>query len=361
MFTPARTAPRRRPARMRLLWALPAALSSLLLAACLAPPLPGLPRDDLLTWLDVRPLHVPVAVGLLAPFEGLERRAGYRALEDLRLAMTLAAQAPQEPQPALLPFALDTSRASDRAAQKVLLEPSLAGLLGPLSPHSLPAASTNSRLHSLGAGRWLAPFALTERGFTAPDDPAWLEALLEGAARAAAAEGATRLLVAGWDPPPAMAPREGISPSLPVVWQNGPHAELRPAAGEALLWLGSGAGAAEMIASLQAAGSSASVWLAPWAANALLVESLDAQPTSAARAQPLYTLAWQDADFAAWATANPAAPPAEYAQWAAALQLVAADGAAGELSAAPVTPLAPGWFLAAYRLDANGDRFIVRR
>ncbi|MFZ1771520.1 MAG: ABC transporter substrate-binding protein, partial [Caldilinea sp.] len=85
---------------------------------------------------DVRPL---VKIGLIAPFEGLYRRTGYEALAAMRQAL---ADAPTGPV-AIIPLALDDSAdptRTVRAAEKLLVDPQVQAVVGPLSP-ALAAAS----------------------------------------------------------------------------------------------------------------------------------------------------------------------------------------------------------------------------
>ncbi len=364
---------RRLPLWRLLLWPALTLALTLLPAGCVAPgTAPGAEtgaagRDPLLTWLDLRPVSALQPIGLLAPFEGLERRQGYDALDALRRAI-----ADSPPTAALLPLALDSSRDPTRAAQKLLLDPNLAAVLGPLAPHALPAPADAAALHALGAGRWLAPFALTPAGWAAPDDPAWLQALISGAAEAAAGQGATQLLLATGESGATasfaalltQAQREGIAAPIPIVWEGDPASpalELPP--GSALLWLGNGAVAAERAAALRLAGQPNALWLAPWAADALFFEHLGAAladaPDAATGAaasdawQGLYTLAWQDAGFDTWAAERPGAAPERYAQEVAAAQLAAT---VANVAAADPSAGAAAWRLVAWQLTAQGER-----
>jgi branched-chain amino acid transport system substrate-binding protein len=83
--------------------------------------------------VSVRPI---VKIGVLAPFEGLYRRTGYTVLEAVRRAIVDDSAA----NPAvfdLLPLALDDSAApaaARRSTQKLLVDPGVGAVVGPLTP-----------------------------------------------------------------------------------------------------------------------------------------------------------------------------------------------------------------------------------
>jgi len=325
--------------------------------------------DGFWTWLDLRPVPPLHSVGMLAPFEGLDRRAGYRALGALRSAI---AAAPSHA--ALLPLALDTSRDAGRAARKMMLDPSVVTVLGPLAPKDLPGDTEAEALHALGGARWIAAFSVTPRGFVAPDDPTWLQALLAGAADLAQAQGSSRLVIAGIEPDTAFAALSASAEAggaLPILWSGKFFADLEadglaPESGTAILWLGDGAGAARQVAELRRRGNLASVWLAPWAADEVFGEHLTAAGPLTGLGNGLYSLAWQDGAHATWAAQHPQIPPELYAVDAAAEQVVMqAVAAAGENALEAIgsagtsetgTPAEDTWRLVGYHLDLVGHR-----
>jgi branched-chain amino acid transport system substrate-binding protein len=302
----------------------------------------------------------PVAqVGLLAPFEGMERRSGYGALAMLRAGIEQGGAVATPREAALLPLAIDTSIDAQRAAQKLLLSPNVAAVLGPLSPQQLPAADEAQQLHALGAGRWLAPFALTAAGFVAPDAPAWLQALVDGVTEGAAAQGATRLLIAGWAGDDLRASLAAEKTALPILWAEEPGALL--AEGDTLLWLGDGTGAAGQAAALRATGAQNAIWLAPWAAGELFDEQFGAAEAAADSPwEGIFSTAWIDGGYAAWAAADPSRSPELYAQAVAAARIVELAAVVLPASDSPTPPAgAEGWRLQTFALTGAGERLPV--
>src|SRR3954452_7384256 len=87
---------------------------------------------------SIRPI---VKIGLIAPFEGLYRQSGYDALEAMRQAMADCTPAGVD----VLPLALDDSgdpAQAQRAAQKMLVDPAVRAVVGPLLLNDVPAVST---------------------------------------------------------------------------------------------------------------------------------------------------------------------------------------------------------------------------
>lgn len=102
------------------------------LAACTPP---SALSPSALSLMSVPPVY---KLGLVAPFEGLHRPAGYAALAGLRAAIAECAA----PTDAWIPLALDDSyrhRESRRALAKVRRDPATRAVLGPFSPLHLSA------------------------------------------------------------------------------------------------------------------------------------------------------------------------------------------------------------------------------
>ncbi len=79
-----------------------------------------------------------VKIGLIAPFEGLYRESGYEALAAMRSAIA-DSPLPSQVRIDILPLALDDSadpQRSGRAAAKMLADPAVAAVVGPLFPGS---------------------------------------------------------------------------------------------------------------------------------------------------------------------------------------------------------------------------------
>ena len=79
---------------------------------------------------NVRPT---IEIGVLAPFEGLHRRSGYAALDAVRAAIADFPYADA----GILPLALDDGARpaqAVRSAQKLLVDPRVKAVVGPLTP-----------------------------------------------------------------------------------------------------------------------------------------------------------------------------------------------------------------------------------
>ncbi|MFO7635047.1 MAG: ABC transporter substrate-binding protein, partial [Caldilinea sp.] len=201
-------------------WAVMVNLLALLLAAC----------------TDVRPI---AKIGLIAPFEGLNRRTGYEALAAMRLAI---ADAPANGI-AFIPLALDDSAdpgRTRRTAQKLLTDPQVKAVVGPLSP-SLAAAS-GEILEESGVA-WFTPFAVAPAGgFTDPRDAEeWAAGLVAAVGAAAQKQGATALVLAGdahgwpaWDEA-----AWSLAAGLPTRFlRDGPAGIASLSGDDAIFWLG---------------------------------------------------------------------------------------------------------------------------
>lgn len=253
----------------------------------------------LLALAACRSVRPTAQLGLLAPFEGLHRRAGYAALERVR---AVVAEVPVSTTD-WLPLALDTSLDSVRSARKLLASPALAAVVGPLMP-----ADGFAVAQVLRDRHWVAPYALDESGFADPGGVAWAEALVRAAAEDAARKGFARLALAGWDPTwPKLdrAKREGFA-ALPTIYVTSPDA---PDSGVALLWLGNAEDGARFIGEYRFKHPDAPVWVGPWiAADSVFFERLAA---SAAPESPnwnqTYSLAWVDGEYTVWAHSHPTA------------------------------------------------------
>lgn len=238
-------------------------------------------------------------IGLLAPFEGLERRAGYDALAAMRAALRAAPS-----QAALLPAALDVSRDVRRASQKLVASGqtlsgnrTLLAVIGPLTPQ---AAYVISDVIASTHTPWVLPFALTSAGFTSLDDPNWVAESIAPLGLAAQEMGAQRLALAGWTP--------GWPAQSAAVWRNfgGPpivfldepedvHSE------DAVIWLGAADAGAQFFTALRQSGSVASYWLALGGDNPVFVE----------RSREVVGDAWGDVYWAKWTPAGYSDDPAQ--------------------------------------------------
>ncbi len=221
----------------------------------------------------------PIAkIGLIAPFEGLYRDSGYAALDGMRAA--IAACAP--PGLDVLPLALDdggTPEQAQRSAQKLITDPTVIAVIGPLLYPLLPTVGDVMR----PADRlWIAPPTVLPSGdFAAPSDPAWLAAQVDFVQSAIQP---ARLLVVG------------LSPTLAAEWRPTPGvlrlddpraAWAEVVEGDSVLWLGAPDAAAVWLDQAQAAHPSISFWLGAQAGGDIL-------PRHTAVPTPLHWVNWRE-------------------------------------------------------------------
>lgn len=237
---------------------------------------------SLLLVTSCTPIRPVIKLGLLAPFEGLERRSGYAALDATRTAIAGMPAAAMD----VMPLALDTSTDARRASQKLLQDGSVAAIIGPLDPQS---AHKMQDVVSAEAMPWIAPFALTASGFTAPDDPAWVAALVAALADVARDQGAQRLTLAGWTPgwpaPDAAIWQQEFA--LPLVFVTDIAGTLD---GDAVVWLGAPDTGAQFFSALRSSALAASFWLVNQASQPLFVE----------HAHSVMQQTWGDVYWAIW-------------------------------------------------------------
>ena len=249
---------------------------------------------------DVRPV---AKIGLIAPFEGLYRSTGYAALEQTRAAI---AGAPAG-QAALIPLALDDSadpQRALRAAQKLLVDPTVKAIVGPLAPAQGAAAGAAIR----GAGvPWIAPYAVDPAGGFA--DPAvsdaWATGLVAAAGSAARGQGAQVLVLAGDDTGwPALSSEEWTTVAgMPAVRLAGNVGDLAALAGdEAIFWLGAPDAAADFINLLRPVYPDMPVWIGLGGSDPVLTERANID-------RKLYWLAWSNSLYNGWAAQHTSPTP----------------------------------------------------
>lgn len=264
----------------------------------------------------------PIAkIGLLAPFEGLYRRSGYAALDAMRTALAESAQQPN----AILPLALDTSVDPGRAAQKLLIDPRVNVVVGPLDPPTAAAAAV--ALHEKDV-RWIVPFAVTPSGFGALNDVGWVQGLTSAVTQAAQARGQMRLVLAGWTAgwPAVNAAAWRDSSALPVATSATGDAKAAIAPGDAIFWLGSAEAGADFYCSIPAAlRRSSSFWLGPQAIDRVFVEIASA--TCPVEWDRLFWAIWLDSGYNGWASEHGQSLPSDYLIYKATQQAIAAINA----------------------------------
>jgi branched-chain amino acid transport system substrate-binding protein len=212
-------------------------------------------------------------IGLIAPFEGLYRRTGYAALDASRSA--LADAQIDVDKIGVIPLALDDLANPDRtrrSGEKLMVDPTVVAVIGPLSPVTVEGA----RDALAGAPLWIVPYAVDPTGgFADPAEAtAWADELVAAVAGAARQQGAVQLVLAGYTPGwPAYTADEwtGIA-GMPVLLNDDP-AMVR--ADDAVLWLGDPAGGARYLADLRAGQSAVPVWLGPQGGDPVFAERMN--------------------------------------------------------------------------------------
>ncbi len=242
---------------------------------------------------SVRPV---IKIGLLASFEGLQRRSGYEALAVMRMALDEVAQADR----AVIPLAMNAGAdgaEAQRAVRKMLRDPEVKAVVGPYDPELIEA------IRPIMAERqipWFLPFELDPAvGMASAVAPSrWAQALLDAVATAARQQGHDRLVLAGdsagWPPEEELAKMET---PLPVALLNGATADLLNTSvlneRDALFWLGDPASGAEYFETIRQAHPEISFWLGPWGSDPIFRER-----TTAPRF--VYWVSWIDDGYKAW-------------------------------------------------------------
>jgi len=286
----------------------------------------------------------PVAkIGLIAPFEGLERRTGYAALAAMRQAI---AETP-DTAVGIIPLALDDSADPARArrtAEKLLRDPQVRAVVGPLAPSLTASVSDTLGATSLP---WFAPYAIDpDGGFADPrTDDRWARGLAAAVGAAVQQQGATALVLAGdaqgwpaWD-----AATWSAIAGLPVRRLAGDiGAEKALSAADAIFWLGAADDAAAFLNTLPAELSQLPFWLGPAGDDPILTEHVKID-------RKLYWLAWSNLLYNDWAaTHSPATPSAYLVYQATRTAIEAVTGAA----ATPATP----WHVVLFEVENGVSR-----
>jgi hypothetical protein len=267
------------PSRSKLCGRLSASAKALLWVVVALLPLSGC--------TSVRPIH---KIGLIAPFEGLYRQSGYAALEAMRQAIADCTPNGYD----VLPLALDDGgdpAQAQRAAQKILVDPSVVAVVGPLLLENVPAVATV--ITPTATVPWLLPSLLAPSGdFAIASANASLQAQVEYVAAAAAAE---RVLLLGlpeeWPWP--------IDTAVPTLRVDDLESALATATErDAMLWLGQPHVGATWFAALRAQEPDASFWLANQAGMDVFAAHAAADNTLGGEDhQVTHWLLWIDSEY----------------------------------------------------------------
>jgi branched-chain amino acid transport system substrate-binding protein len=281
---------------------------------------------------DVRPT---VKIGVLAPFEGLHRRSGYTALEAVRAAIV------DYPYPAagVIPLALDhgpTPSTALRSAQKLLADPLVAAVVGPLTP-ALGDAVDPALVAAPVA--WYTPYSIA--------GPHWATGLAAAAGDLARAAGAQVLVLGGWTQgwPALTADQWQAAAGMRVRLENDPA---NVAAGEAVFWLGSPEEGAAWLAAVRRRDQLAPFVLGPQGEDPVFAERVLG---GGGTLQSVYWTIWTDADYTTWTASHSVSSPNAYLVYRAAL--AALDSATTHTLDAPPS----SWVVQVFRYDDEGAWF----
>lgn len=278
-----------------------------------------------------------IKIGVLASFEGLHRRSGYAALQAVRAALS---DTPVEGV-GVLPLALDdggTPSTALRAAQKLLVDPRVVAVVGPLDPRLADAAGA-----ALTAAQtpWWRPYAPSGKGMTPDGDPSWAVGLVQQAARGAAQQGARTLVLAGWTPGwPRLTERAWAEAvGMPVRIDDD---AVNVQDNEAVFWMGSPEDGADYLTVLRRHTATAPLWLGPQGDDPVFVER-------AGTVDRVFWVIWSDLGYNHWVEKHALPSPTAYLVYKAAI--AALQSVAQTSMAAPEST----WFVQAYALSADGN------
>jgi hypothetical protein len=250
---------------------------------------------------SIRPI---VKIGLIAPFEGLYRESGYAALGAMRQALADCTPSGLE----VMPLALDDSgdpAQAQRAAQKLLVDPTVAAVIGPLLLDAVPAVT--AVMTQASDIPWLVPALVAPAGGFAPPQAAswqsWLESQVEYIATNTPT---TRILLLGL---PAEWPFE-MSARVPVLRIDElDRAVTTLEAGDAILWVGRPDVGARWLSALRLQQPKVAFWLAEQGGiDIFAAHTTDLDAT--------YWLVWTDHHYNQWLqAAAPAAQPNDFTHY----------------------------------------------
>jgi hypothetical protein len=279
---------------------------------------------------SVRPT---VKIGVLAPFEGLHRRSGYAALDTVRAAIADFSH----DEVGILPLALDDAaqpQQAVRTAQKLLVDPRVAAIVGPLSPE------LGAAVDSLGATAsipWYTPYSVPGQD--------WATGLVRTAADLALEQEARGLVLAGWTPgwPRLDAQQWAEVAGMPVRIDGEPAGV---GDSEAVFWMGSAEDGAAYLAQLRKLRPAAIFVLGPQGEDPVFAERLRGVPRGLDR---VYWTTWTDTGYTEWAARHSIDSPNAYLVYRAALAALQA-ATTHNVSAPPSS-----WVVQLLRYDGQGN------
>ena len=282
---------------------------------------------------DVRPT---IKIGVLAPFEGLHRRSGYAALDAVRAAIDDFPYAAA----GILPLALDDGARpaqAARSAEKMLVDPRVRAVVGPLTPELGAAIVPVSASTPIS---WFTPYSMAGQD--------WAEGLVHAAAELGRQQGAQGLVLAGWTEGwPRLDARQWAEiAGMPARLDDDPAAV---GDNEAVFWMGTAEGGATYLAELRlrerALSRPAIFVLGPQGEDPVFVERVLAAQTGFDK---VYWTTWTDNGYTEWTANHSNKSPSAYIVYRAAL--AALQTATAHHQSAP----SPSWFVQSYQYDDQG-------
>ncbi|MFN8443894.1 MAG: hypothetical protein U0175_24150 [Caldilineaceae bacterium] len=292
---------------------------------------------------SIRPIG---KIGLIASFEGISRRNGYEALAAMRAAIADSPASTVD----LLPLALDDSLDSQRTAQKLLADPTLKAVIGPLVPQEMALTLQD---FSSSEVRWIVPLVVDPAGgFAQPGKAsAWATELIHTVV--AANQQAGRLYLVGWT---------GGWPQLSdQEWHTILGIDTQMIDGSALIrgiidgkvqdkdlifWLGSAEDGAGFVNHLWQVRPARVVWSSVQGSDPVFAERLQFHG-------PLNWTTWSNAGYETWSTTHTPATPMAY------LTYLATRSAISQLQSLPDSPAEMSWTVTCFRLNRDGTSSVL--
>jgi len=273
--------------------------------------------DSAIHTASIRPI---TKIGLIAPFEGIYRRAGYESLTAMRAALSDHAVLMQEAGIDILPLALDDSGDPQRAArtaQKLMSDPAVGAVIGPISLWTAHAAVDTLAAPTLQVSNlhWERPYLAGQ------SEEIWLQSLFLAVNQASLQQGAKRLLIIagdaidkknGWPLPKDV--QWGEIDGLPIHFVDTATDHTpdpitiiidQVEATDAILFLGSPADAATFVSALRQTHEAVPFWMGPQGGDPILYER-------ASRVDKVYWATWIDEGYEEWVTTHQPATPSAY-------------------------------------------------
>lgn len=239
---------------------------------------------------SVRPM---TKIGLIAPFEGLYRESGYAALEAMRQAIAECTPAGMD----VLPLALDDSgdpTQAARAAQKMLVDPTVRAIVGPLLLDAIPAVS--SILSTTEQVAWyVPPLASLQRDLTPAALESWLAAQVDYiTTQPDTNTEVARVLLLGLPTGWQATTTSGL-PTTPLTIQVDTLDDALAilAEGDVILWLGRPDVGANWLTTLRAEKPGVQFWLADQAGMDILIAHTQDR-------KDFHWLIWRNSEYNPW-------------------------------------------------------------